>query len=141
MRVTVSGMPEDPARGENPYRSPAANAAGAHDTHRRTSTNMADADSAGARVRATFMDATGPKAQVTGVSTTPRASSDVLASRLTPPGCDMAVEYSGSSPWARAWAGQAKNHRNSALSPQPQVVVDAGCADHTPHHTTRARPR
>ena len=53
---------------------------------------MARADSAGARVRATFMDATGPNTQVTGARTTPRASSDVLANRSTPPGWDMADE-------------------------------------------------
>ena len=78
--------------GENPYTSPAAKAAGAQATHRRTVTNMASADSAGASVRATFIDATGPKTQVTGARTTPRASSDVLARRLTPPGWDMADE-------------------------------------------------
>jgi hypothetical protein len=53
---------------------------------------MASADMAGARVRATFIDATGPNTHVTGASTTPRASSDVLPSRFTPPGWDIAVE-------------------------------------------------
>ena len=53
---------------------------------------MARADSAGARVRATFIEATGPNSQVTGASTTPRASSEVLARRFTPPGWDIAVE-------------------------------------------------
>ena len=92
-------------------------------------------------MRATFIEATGPNTQVNGARTTPRASSEVLANRFTPPGCDIAVEYSGSSPWARAWAGQAKNHRNRALSPQPQVVVDVGWLDHTSHHTTNASAR
>src|SRR5450631_1183498 len=117
------------------------NADGAHDTQRRSSTNKARADSAGASSSDTFIDATGPKIQVTGASTTPRASSEVLASRFTPPGWDMAVEKPGSRPWASAWAGQAKNHRKRALSPQPQVVVAVGWSDHTPHHTTRARAR
>ena len=40
---------------------------------------MAVADRAGARVRATFKVATGPKSQVTGASTTPTASTLVLA--------------------------------------------------------------
>src|SRR5665213_3507036 len=102
---------------------------------------MARADSAGASSNDTFIDTTGPKIHVTGVSTTPRASSEVLASRFTPPGWDMAIEKKGSRPWASAWAGQAKNHRKRALSPQPQGVVAVGWSDHTPHHTTRARAR
>ncbi len=102
---------------------------------------MASADRAGAERSATFIEATGPNTQVTGVSTTPRASSEVLASRLTPAGWDMAVELIGSRPWARAWAGQAKNQRKRALSPQPHVVVAVGWSDQTPHHTSRARAR
>ena len=53
---------------------------------------MARAESAGARVRATFKVATGPNSQVTGASTTPIPSSLVLASRFIPPGWNMAVE-------------------------------------------------
>ncbi len=87
------------------------------------------------------MAATGPKAQVTGASTMPSASTEVLSNRLTPAGWDMAVEKNGSSPWARACAGQAKNQRNRALSPQPQVVVAVGWPDHTFHHTRRATAR
>ena len=40
-----------------------------------------------------------------------------------------------------AWAGQAKNQRKRALSPQPHVVVAVGWRDHTFHHTTTARAR
>ena len=63
---------------------------------------MAIAERAGARVRATFMDATGPNSQVTGASTTPMASTLVLAGRLTPPGPPAAVEKKGLSPWEKA---------------------------------------
>jgi len=72
--------------GANPYTRPPTNAAGAHVTHRRTRANMASADSAGASVSATFMAATGPATQVTGASTTPRATTLVSSRRLTPPG-------------------------------------------------------
>ena len=102
---------------------------------------MARADRAGARVSATLRDATGPNSQVTGANTTPSASSDVLSSRLTPDGWDMAVEKNGSSPWEMACAGQAKNHRNSALSPQPHVEVALGWCDQTFHHTINASAR
>ena len=77
-------------------------AAGVHDTHRRSRTNMASADSTGLRVRATFKVATGPNSQVTGASTTPMPTSAVLESRLTPLGWNSAVEYSGLSPWEMA---------------------------------------
>ena len=47
---------------------------------------MARAEHRGAKVRATFIDATGPNSQVTGASTTPRATTLVSFSRLMPPG-------------------------------------------------------
>ncbi len=53
---------------------------------------MARAERAGARVRATFKEAIGPKSQVTGASTTPTARTLVLAGRFTPPGNPTAVE-------------------------------------------------
>jgi len=96
---------------------------------------MARAESTGASVTATFKVATGPRSQVTGASTTPMASSLVLASRLTPLGWNMAVEYSGLSPWEMAYAGHSRNQVNKEESPQPQVVVDVGWVDHTFHHT------
>ena len=102
---------------------------------------MASADRAGARVRATFIDATGPTAQVTGARTTPRATTLVSSSRLMPPGWKSQVEYRTSWPWARAYAGHWKNHRKRAASPQPQVVVDVGWVDHTPHHRPTASAR
>ena len=63
---------------------------------------MASAEAPGLRVSARFNVATGPKAQVTGASTMPIPTTPVLARRLMPPGWNRAVEYSGSSPWARA---------------------------------------
>jgi hypothetical protein len=63
---------------------------------------MARADRAGARVRATFKVAMGPNSQVTGASTTPMASTLVLAGRLTPPGTPTAAEWKRLSPWDRA---------------------------------------
>jgi len=53
---------------------------------------MANADSAGARVAATLSVATGPKSQVTGASTTPKASELALDSRLIPTGWNIAEE-------------------------------------------------
>ena len=102
---------------------------------------MARADRAGARVRATFMAATGPHSQVTGASTTPRATTLVSSSRLMPPGWKSHVEYRTSWPWARAKAGHRKNQRNRAASPQPQVVVDDGWVDHMLHHSPTASTR
>ncbi len=52
---------------------------------------MARADNTGLRVRATLSAATGPKIQVTGANTTPRASIPVLATRLMPTGWKSAV--------------------------------------------------
>ena len=63
---------------------------------------MASAERAGLRVRATLREATGPNSQVTGASTMPTATWLVLDSRFTPVGWNMAAEYQGSSPWARA---------------------------------------
>jgi hypothetical protein len=60
------------------------NAAGVQETHRRRSTNMASAESAGLRVRATFSVATGPKSQVTGANTRLNANSLVFARRFRP---------------------------------------------------------
>src|SRR5580658_10003933 len=114
-------------------------AAGVHRTHRRRSTNMARADRTGLRVRATLKVATAPKSQVTGASTTPMPTSAVLDSRLTPAGWNIAVEYSGSSPWEKAYAGQARNQVNNEESPQPQVVVDVGWFDQTCHHSITDR--
>ena len=102
---------------------------------------MARAESTGLRVSATLRVATGPNSQVTGASTTPIPTSLVLASRLTPPGWNMAVEYQGSRPWAMAWAGQARNQVNRELSPQPQVVTEVGWGDHTCHQSTTDSPR
>ena len=96
---------------------------------------MAMADSSGASSSETFMVATGPKSQVIGVNGTPKASTLVLANRFVPWGYDMAVEKSGDSPWLKAWAGQARNQRNSAESPQPQVVTVLGLVDQTCHQT------
>ena len=62
------------SRRTGPRRRPPAPA-----THRRRSTNMARAERNGLRVRATFKVAMGPNAQVTGASSTPKASSLVLA--------------------------------------------------------------
>ena len=53
----------------------------------------------------------------------------------------MAVEKKGLSPWARAWAGQARNQRMSELSPHPQVVVVVGWPDQTFHQTRTERAR
>ncbi len=78
--------------GENPYTRPPSTAAGAHRTQRRSRTNIDRADSTGARVRATFIDATGPANHVTGASTTPSATTLVSSSRLTPPGWNRYVE-------------------------------------------------
>ena len=63
---------------------------------------MANADSVGAKVRATFIDVTGPKSQVTGASSTPSATTLVSSSRLIPPGWKSHVENSTSWPWASA---------------------------------------
>ena len=102
---------------------------------------MASPERAGASVRATFNEATDPKTHVTGASTTPSANSDVLSRRFTPVGWDIAVEKNGSRPWLMACAGQAKNQRKRALSPQPHVVVDAGWFAQTFHHTRTASTR
>ena len=48
------------------------------------------------------MAATGPNSQVTGASTTPRASTLVSLRRLIPVGWKSQVEYSTLWPWARA---------------------------------------
>ena len=72
---------------------------------------------------------------MTGASTTPRATTLVSSSRLIPPGWNSHVEYRTWWPWVRAKAGQRKNQMKRAASPQPQVVVDVGCDDHTPHHS------
>ncbi len=53
---------------------------------------MAKADAAGARVRATFMAATGPTASVSGTRGTPRASTLVSLSRLMPVGWNSHCE-------------------------------------------------
>ena len=63
---------------------------------------MASADSTGARVRATFIDATGPHSHVVGESTTPRATTLVSSSRLIPPGWNSQVECRTACPWASA---------------------------------------
>ncbi len=63
---------------------------------------MARADNAGLSVRATFNVATGPKSQVIGAKSTPMPNSLVLANKFTPTGWNMAVEYSGLSPWVMA---------------------------------------
>src|ERR1700730_14166694 len=99
------------------------NAAGGHDTHRLSKTNMARADRTGDNVSDTFSEATGPNSQVTGASTTPMPTSAVLDKRLTPVGWNRAVEYRGFCPWAMAYAGHARNHVNNDESPQPQVVT------------------
>ena len=90
---------------------------------------------------ATLSVVTGPNSQVIGARGIPMANTPVLESRLTPVGWKRAVEYSGSRPWARACAGQARNHRVSAVSPHPQLAVEAAppvqaCAD-----TSKARMR
>jgi hypothetical protein len=102
---------------------------------------MARADSAGARVSATFIDATGPHSQVNGASATPRATTLVSSSRLIPPGWNSQVECRTSCPWIRAKAGQRKNHRKRAASPQPQVATSVGREDHTCHHRPTPRTR
>ncbi len=63
---------------------------------------MASADSTGARVRATFIDATGPQIHVTGAVTTARATTLVSSRRLIPPGWNSHVEWSTACPWASA---------------------------------------
>ena len=82
------------------------------------------------------MEATGPKASVTGVRTSPRASTLVSLSRLMPVGWKSHCEYTSEWPWTRAKAGHSKNHRNRAASPHPQVVVAVGWADQIPHQRT-----
>src|SRR6516165_3077766 len=85
-------------------------------------TNAKNAVSAGASVEATLSEATGPQIQVTETSGRLRPSTEVWASRLMPPGWNIAVEKNGLCPWARAVAGHWKNHRNRAGSPQPHRV-------------------
>ena len=78
--------------GEKPKTSPATKADGVQVTHRRTNQNMEMAESAGPKVDATFMVATGPKSQVTGASGIPMPRMLVLDGRLIPDAWDMAVE-------------------------------------------------
>jgi hypothetical protein len=127
--------------GEKPYSKPAMNAAGVHETHRRTSHIMARAERAGHSVDATFKVATGPNAQVTGASTKPMDKTLVLDRRLMPVGWSIAVEKKRLCPWANAYAGHSRNHTNSEVSPQPQLAVAVGWVDQTPHHTRTDKTR
>src|SRR5271165_5974306 len=100
----------------------------------RTAAKQPHALSAGARVSATLVAATGPKNHVTGASTTPTNVPDVFDSRLAPWGTFTAPEKKRSCRCAMAQAGHAMNHTSCAGSPQAQVRVDEGWPDHTCHH-------
>ena len=63
-----------------------------HRVQRRNKTNMAKAERAGARVRATLSETTGPNTQVTGARRVPTPVTPVLATRLTPIGNPRAFE-------------------------------------------------
>ena len=107
-------------------------------TSGRMAAKQAQALSAGARVSATFVDATGPNSHVTGASTTPTSVPDVFDSRFAPSGTFTAPENSRLWRCAMAEAGQAMNQTSWAGSPQPQVSAADGCPDQTCHHSTTA---
>src|SRR6516225_9539367 len=118
---------------EYPNTSAAGSAPHFHVTSGRTATKQPHALSAGARVSATLVAATGPKSHVTGASTTPTRVPDVFDNRLAPWGTFTAVEKNGFCRWAIAQAGQAMNQTSWAGSPHAQVRVFAGCPNHTCH--------
>src|SRR5580700_5756587 len=92
---------------------PNTNAAGSaphfHVTKGRMATKQPQALSAGARVSATLVEATGPNSQVTGASTTPTSVPDVFDNRLAPWGMLTTPEKNGLCRWAIAQAGHAVN--------------------------------
>src|SRR6266516_7156755 len=119
-------------KSEKPNASPPMNAANREILSARRRHPYADtAVSTGAAVSATFSDAIGPNSHVTGASTTPSASTLVLASRFIPLGTCTRVVRNRLWPWVIAYAGQVRNHTNDGGSPQPQVIADAGCPLHT----------
>ena len=90
---------------------------------------------------ATLSEVSGPNSAVTGRRRNDRAVTDVFESRLIPWGWNIAVEKRGFVPWVRAYAGQARNHVNSDVSPHPQVVVVDGLPDQTCQKTRSESPR
>ncbi len=107
-------------------------------TSGRRAAKQAQALSAGASVSATLVETTGPKAHVTGASTTPTSVPDVLERRLAPAGTLTMAEKKGLCRWVMAQAGQAMNQTSWAGSPHEQVMVEAGWPDHTCHQRTTA---
>ena len=92
----------------------------------------------GARVSATLVATIGPKAHVTGASTTPTSVPEVFESRLAPSGTLTAPEKKRLCRCAMAQAGHAMNQTSWAGSPQPQVSDAEGCPVQTSHHRTMA---
>src|SRR5271165_1597832 len=113
-------------------------APGFHVTSGRSAAKQPHALSAGARVSATLVAATGPKSHVTGANTTPIKVPDVFDRRLAPSGTFTAPEKMRLWRWAMAQAGQAMNQTSWAGSPHPQVRVDEGWPDHTCHQSATA---
>jgi len=107
-------------------------------TRGRTAAKQAQALSAGARVSATLVAATGPKVQVTGARRTPINGPEVFESRLAPCGTFTAPEKKTLCRWAIAQAGQAMNQTSCPGSPHPQESIEEGWPDQTCHHRTTA---
>src|ERR1700733_6570142 len=109
-----------------------------HVTRGRTAAKQAHALRAGARVRATLVEATGPKSQVTGAATTPTSVPDVFDKRLAPSGTFTAPEKKRLCRWLMAQAGQAMNQTSCAGSPHPHVSAAVGGPDQTCTHQPMA---
>ncbi len=115
-------------KGEYPKRNPPTQHAGRQSTKRRHATQQPQALRAGAKVSAAVVEATGPTSHVSGANTMPASGALALSRRLTPCGGQSHVVEKGSSPWLRAYAGQAMNQTCWPGSRQPHRTVDAAPA-------------
>ena len=126
--------------GAKPQISPPT-AAGARvpTSRRRSSTYQATAVPARQQTTATQNATCEPKSRVTGVSGTPRPSTEVFAIRLTPSGAFNPVLKSGFSPSTTACAAWASIHSKRIWS--PAWWNSRHGRPHCPLVTSTARPR